>query len=121
MLGKLVSGIGTFIWDININKLGKLVSIQVSQIEEKCIVYDWTLACFYMYTFQENETNLDNINVALLAKWLINYKNLEISGRWKSIILAKYSHNNFNRSSHSLFGKGIIKCSAMINLGLNKK
>jgi hypothetical protein len=57
------------------------------------------------------------MNTALLAKWLVRFKDANIFGKWKDILSAKYSS-----TSHKLspFWKAIHKDRDLVELGFNK-
>lgn len=64
--------------------------------------------------------DLDNMNKALLAKWLYHSNDPSDNSIWKAIILDKYNRN-FNSSRICPFWKGITFTMNLVEIGINKK
>jgi hypothetical protein len=59
------------------------------------------------------------MNRALLAKWIIRYKDPNVADFWKDILKIKYS-NRTNRNKYSVFWKDVNQDLDIIEYGLNK-
>jgi hypothetical protein len=57
------------------------------------------------------------MNTILLAKWLVKFRDVQILGKWKDVLLAKYSSTS-NRLSP--FWKTIQRDRDLVELGFNK-
>jgi hypothetical protein len=57
------------------------------------------------------------MNLALLTKWMIGYKDPNVQGVWKTILIAKYRART-SSASFLPFWKGIAKFVDLININL---
>jgi hypothetical protein len=63
--------------------------------------------------------DLEMTNTALLAKWTVRFQDYNISGQWKTILVAKYSKLS-SLSKVSPFWKAILHDKNLIELSFNK-